>query len=305
MKRINLIALFLILSHVAFNQGTLDILTLSGRLTSPSNYESTLNGTAQETGSFLGLTVPIPLSEKTIIYNSLNYFYFNVDQEPQFDASIMNPINLHGFILRTGLIQRLDNGQSIQALLAPRFMTDMQGSNKRNFQMGALLMYEKVFSDHLTMGFGSMYNQECFGPYLVPIVNLNWQISNKFSISGLLPIYAKIKYQHNEKLALGISHFGLSTTYRLNNPTYQDDYMERMSIDLSLFANYHLFNNFYAEARIGRTMARSYKQYASDQKVAFAIPLATFGDNRTIKNELFEDGLFSELRLIYRIQIPE
>jgi hypothetical protein len=121
----------------------------------------------------------------------------------------------------------------------------------------------------------------------------------------MLPVYAKIKYKVNERFTAGISHFGLTTSYGLNSAGYNGDYMERQSIDLALFGHYKLFKNFYTEGRFGQSMSRCYKQYASDQKVDFALPLKTFGDDRQQKNINFQDGLFIELRLIYSVSISE
>jgi hypothetical protein len=304
MKRFPLL-LMLAIGQMLYAQNNLDILTLSGRSAFPTGYDSVHSGKARESGSFIGLTVPVPLSEKTIIYNSLNYFYFHVNNEPVLADSLADPINLHGFILRTGIIQRFSNGRSLQLLLSPRWMSDMKGGGLDNVQMGGLVMYEKIFSDKLTMGFGAMYNQECYGPYFVPLVNLNWQLSERLSIAGMLPVYAKIKYKAGDKLTVGISHFGLATTFNLNDPAYKGDYIERQSIDLSLFANYNISGNIYLEGRFGQAAGRSYKQYAGDQKIKFGLPLTTFGDERVKKNIGFENGLFLDFRLIYSIPLKK
>ncbi len=121
----------------------------------------------------------------------------------------------------------------------------------------------------------------------------------------MLPVYVKAKYKVNDNLTVGFSHFGLITTFYLGDDAYSGDYMERQSIDLSLFGRQRMFGNFYVEGRVGRTFGRSYKQYAGDQKVSFAIPLIAFGDNRTVKNITFNDGIILNLRLVYNIQIPE
>jgi len=83
--------------------------------------------------------------------------------------------------------------------------------------------------------------------------------------------------------------------------------MERQSIDLSLFARQRLGGNIFIEGMVGRTMGRSYHQYAGDQTVDFAIPLVTFGDERVMKNEYaeFKDGMILTLKLIYNIAMPE
>ncbi len=141
-------------------QQTLDILTISGRYGLPQSYKETYQGNAIEAAAFLGLTVPIQLSKSTIIVNNLNYFYFNVQGDPEIPDGIANPIILNGFILRTGLLQRFSNGRSMQLLFAPRFMTDFMNVDANSIQLGALVMYEKKFHDELTMGFGAMYNQE-------------------------------------------------------------------------------------------------------------------------------------------------
>lgn len=305
MKSISLFVIFNMVVAIASAQNNLDILTLSGRNAIATEYDSLLSGKAKETGGFVGITLPVPINKKTIIYNSLNYFYFHVGSDTSVAGSISGPLNLHGFILRTGLVQRMSNGQSIQLLLSPRIMTDMNGGGFDNFQFGAMAIYEKKFSDKLTMGFGAMFNQEFFGPYMVPVVNLNWQVSEKISVSGMLPVYAKIKYKAGEKLTVGISHFGLTTSFGLNEAPFEDDYIERQSIDLALFGNYKIAKNISIEGRFGKSMSRCYKQYAADDKVDFALPLKTFGDDRVMKNVQFQDGLFMELRLIYSIELPK
>ena len=120
----------------------------------------------------------------------------------------------------------------------------------------------------------------------------------------MLPIYAKVNYRVTDNLTAGISHFGLSTTYYLGNEDYQGDYIERFSIDPCLFARQRLFGNLYAEGRIGHSLSRKYKQYAGDDKISFAIPLVAFGDDRTLKNVRFDDGIIMELRLVYNILRP-
>jgi hypothetical protein len=303
MKRIVLSIISLMVASFVTAQSNLDILTISGRNAFSTEFDSIVPGQAKETGGFVGLTVPVPINKKTIVYNSLNYFYFHVDNI--LDSNSSGSVSLHGFILRTGIVQRFGNGQSIQLLFSPRYMSDMKGGGADNLQLGGLAMYEKKFNNNLTMGFGAMFNKEFFGSYLVPLVNLNWNITEKLSIAGMLPVYAKIKYKVTEKLTAGISHFGLTTSFGLNETPFKDDYIERQSIDLALFGNYNIAKNFYLEGRFGKSMSRCYKQYASDQKVDFAVPLKMFGDSREIKNIRFKDGMFMELRLIYSIQISD
>jgi len=285
-------------------QKTFDLFTLSGRNGFPQTYNSDYNGDAKEKGVMVNLAVPIKLSEKTMWYSSVNYFYWNVTNNETMPSDILNPINIHGILFRTGIIQKLSNDREIQILAVPRLMSDLNNISIDHFQFGGIFMFKKIYSEKLTVSYGAMYNQEFFGPYLVPLVDLDWQISERWSIIGLLPVYSKIKYKINKNFNAGIAHFGLITSYKLGAAEYNDDYMERQSIDLTIFARHKIVGNLYIEGRFGQTFGRTFAQYAADQKVDFSLPLVGFGDNRVQKNISFQDGLIAEVRLVYSVPIP-
>ena len=305
MKYFILLVIGTFLSGTLAAQKTFDLITLSGRYGFPQPYEELYSGNAMELGSMINLAAPIRLSEKTMWFTSLNYFYWKVKNEETMPSDISNPINIHGFILRTGVIQKLSNDGEIQLLFAPRLMSDFNQINSDHFQFGALAMYKKKFSSQLTMAFGAMYNQELFGPYLVPLVDLDWQLSERWSITGMLPVYSKIKYKINDNFDAGIAHFGLITSYKLGAPENNGDYIERSSIDLTAYARHKIAGNLYLEGRFGRALGRNYAQYAADQKVSFSLPLVGFGDDRTQKNVKFNDGWIAEIRLVYSVPVPE
>jgi len=305
MKQITIFLILFLVSCGLRGQESLDILTVSGRVGVPQSYDSIYESKASEYGLMLSLVAPIEVNERSIWYNSVNYFYWHVNNDEDTPPEIVNPIDIHGIILRTGLYQKFSEDRGLQIFLAPRFMSDFNNVDIDHFQMGALVMYEKKYREGLKMGFGAMYNQEFFGPYLVPLVNLDWKISEKWSIVGLFPVYGKVKYQVNERFSAGWSHFGLITTYRLGGPEYQGDYIERKSIDESLFARYKLFGDIYVEGRIGYALGRSYAQYEADQKVDFSIPLVGFGDERVQKNVSFHDGVIASLRFVYSISLDD
>ena len=305
MKKIIIVILFFQLYVGASSQKTLDVLTLSGRYGFPASYEETYTGKAKETGSMVALTAGIPFNEKTTWVISLNHFYFNVNGDPAIPDDVVNPIRLNGFIARTGLYQKFGNGMGIQILFAPRYMTDFKGGGGNCFQAGGIFLFEKIFNESLTMSFGAQYNKEFFGSLLVPIVNVDWQISSKWKFTGMLPIYSKLGYKVNDNLDAGLAHFGLVTSYYLGDSDYEGDYIQRNSIDLTLYARQRISGNIFFEMRGGMALGRSYDQYAGDQKVSFALPLVYFGDNRTVKNTGFNGGPILDLRLVYNIPIPE
>jgi hypothetical protein len=305
MKNTLVFLILLGLSASLSAQRTIDILTLTGRYGLPQEYKDTYTEKATEYGSILALTAGFKVAPKTTWAINLNHFYFNVQGDPAIPDDLANPIVVNGIILRTGIIQQLGNDMALQLLVAPRLMSDFRNLDGNSFQLGGVATLEKKFHDDLIMSFGAMLNMERFGPYLVPLVNLEWRISKKWSIEGMLPVTARVNYKVNDNFMVGFNHFGLITTYYLGDEAYDGDYLERQSIDLSLYARHRLFSIVYLEAMAGRTFGRTYKQFAGDQKVSFAIPLVTFGDNRTAKNVTFADGMLLNLKLVINIARPE
>jgi hypothetical protein len=289
----------------AQDMGTKDILSLSGRYGLPGEYKEVYTGEATEIGMLNALTAGFKLAPRTLFAINVNHFYFNVKDGVDMPQGIASPINLNGIILRTGIRQEVGTAGTLQLLIAPRLMSDFKNLDGNSFQWGGVVSYEKASSQDFSWGVGGMYNQEFFGPYFVPLFFINWQASEKWYIEGMLPVTAKVHYRVNEGLDVGFNHFGLITSYYLGHEDYAGDYIERQSIDLSLFARQRLFGNMYVEGMVGRTFGRGYKQFAGDQKVDFAIPLVAFGDNRTPKNVTFKDGMIFTLKLIFNMKVPE
>ncbi|MEN8248290.1 MAG: DUF6268 family outer membrane beta-barrel protein [Bacteroidota bacterium] len=303
-----LISLLLIFSSIAVTaQNSLDILTISGRFGLASPYTDTYPGKATETGGFIELNAPVPLNkDRTLIwYNSLFYSQSRVNNSEPIGAGVVDPINLHAFILRTGLMKVFNNGSALQLLLGPRLMSDFININSKNWQMGVFALYEKKYSETLLMRFGFMLHNEMYGPNLVPLVYLNWKLADQWSITGTLPISAKINYHVNDNLTVGFSHFGLGTTFRLGDERYLDDYIERNSIDLQLFLRKRIAGNLFFEGRFGHTLNRQYKQYEEDQKLGLRLVILNFGDDRIIKNEVFKNGLLATARIVYNLPLPD
>ena len=208
----NLFTLFLLLlSAVSFAQESIDLFTVSGRYGIPSSYEEQIEGKATEMGGMVNMRIPIVLDSSNIWYSKLTYLNNSVTSALTFADSIANPIKVHGVILQTGWVRKLSKGRAIQVLFVPRLMGDMKNVNTKNIQLGAVALYEKRFNSNLKMKFGAMYNQEMSGPFVVPLLDLDWKLSDRWSISGLVPIYSKVKYKFSDNTNAGIGHFALIT----------------------------------------------------------------------------------------------
>ena len=292
---------FLVFTGAAvFAQNSIDLFTIATQYGFPSDYEAPLDGQGQETVYNLNAKLPIPMGENDVWYNNLSYYNFRVNSDGEIPEAMASPLNLHAIILQTGLYHKFSEDKGFMLLLMPRLMSDFDGGS--SVQPGAIALYEKRFHDRLLMRFGVSYNQELFGPFFVPLVFLNWQFGDDWSIEGLLPIYMKVKKQINENFSVGFHEFALVMTFPLNEEN-NNDYIERNAIELSLFARHRVAGNVHAEVRAGYSLSRDYGQYADGQMVDWGIPTVRVNDERPLLNVPFNDGPFVSARLVYNLPL--
>lgn len=304
MTRILLLFSVFLLGSEVWAQESIDLITLSGRLGFPSDYTDNPSETANESGALVNLKIPVVLNKKSIWYSDFTYTYYGVNFSSELPIREAQPIRLHGFVFQTGLVQKLSDANSLQILIVPRYMSDMINPGSEGWQLGAVGLYEHRFGENLKMRFGALYNGEIAGSLVVPLVGIDWRITEKWSLTGLFPIYGKLNYRIDERFTTGLSHFGLFTSYDLTNPEYSNDNMERSSIDLSGFLQMNLVGNIFIEARLGYALDRKYEQYPDGSKVGFRLSIIKFGDHRGEPlNQQFQDGFIANLRVVYRLPI--
>lgn len=303
MKTLFATLLIVCASFVLTAQNRFDIFNISGNYNFMEN-TMVSDEKNSEVSIQSNLSIPIVLKDSSVWYTSIDYQYFSVLNELNAVDMVQIPeFNLHGFIVRTGYIHKFNSKQSLQVLFAPRFMSNFSATFSKSVQLGGILMYEKIKSDDLTYRLGVLYNQEFFGTYIVPVVYLDWNLTSKLKIKGLLPVYGKLYMQPTENLSYGLHFIGLTTTYRVNENGFKNAYIDRRSIDVSLFTNFHIWDNIFFEGRAGYSLSKDYGLFAEDDKIDLGLPLVNIGDNRTRLNEEFGGSPFIHLRLIYSIPV--
>ncbi len=305
MKKYSILYILILLCIITKAQNSLDIITISGQGVLPSSYASTYTGKVNENFINANLKLPVVLSERLIWYNDVNYYQYHINSKQTSPDVFNKPLKIHGTILQSGLITKLNDKNSIIMFFVPRLMGNLEHSDNQNFQFGVIGLYERKYNVNLTMRYGASYNNELFGPYVVPLVYLNWNVTNNIFIRGMLPIYSKIGLHVNDKLDIGIHHLGLVTSFNITKEKEIPTYIERNSIDVSLFTRYKLTKNIHIESKIGYSVGRSYAQYINGDKVTFGLPLYKFEDNREQLNEDFESGLFAQIKFAYSILLDK
>jgi hypothetical protein len=116
----------------------------------------------------------------------------------------------------------------------------------------------------VTLAYISNYS----GKFLLPIPDIDWTISNKLSLTGVIPARASLKYKLSEIQSLGITGSLNSSMYRLNADT-KDQYINLQQNSAGLIYDIKLSRRWKFNLIGGHTFSQRLQTFNMDQKVSF------------------------------------
>jgi hypothetical protein len=153
----------------------------------------------------------------------------------------------------------------------PSLSSDLKDISGEDMLYSGAAMLRIKKSDKFSYSIGAAFSKQFFGTLLVPIIGIDWKISDKLSFSGTLPVSEKLKYQLSNKSATGINiDFGIGGgSYRLSKKM-NSDYFQAQQFKTSLFYEYMLAKNFSINVSAGYNFTQQLDLYSKDQKVNWA-----------------------------------
>ncbi len=298
-KKLLIISQIILLALVSYSQQTFTIASVNYMLSPSNTYsEEGLKSNIQYLSGFIN--VPIALGDKSTILAGFRGNMWTVKYSPE----QVWPENYYSLGLTLGYNHRFDEKKSFLFILLPKLNSDFRNINSNALQLGFFTTYSKRSSEKFLWKVGMYFNTEFFGPFVVPLFGLNWDVSPKLSISGDLPIYAKIKYNLNNNFSTGAGYIALVSSYRLSGE-FNDAYTSRYAIEPYVFAEVKFLKQLYFNGKLGYTMGRKYPVYAKDDRLDWQLLFIKFGDDRTQLNPEILDNFFFELGLAFKVDVSD
>lgn len=122
----------------------------------------------------------------------------------------------------------------------------------------------KSFRYGITLAYISNYS----GKFLLPIPDIDWTISNKLSLAGIIPARASLKYKLSAIQSLGITGSLNSSMYRLNEDG-KDQYINLQQNSAGLIYDLKLSQRWKLNLIAGHTFSQRLETFNMDQKVSF------------------------------------
>ncbi|SHJ87963.1 DUF6268 family outer membrane beta-barrel protein [Epilithonimonas mollis] len=94
--------------------------------------------------------------------------------------------------------------------------SDLKDVSGEDFRYSFGARYTIQHNDNLRTGWGMSYNRQFFGHQLNPFISVDYRITPKLQLSGLLPIRPKVTYSINENLSWTNEIVASAASYRLS-----------------------------------------------------------------------------------------
>jgi len=122
----------------------------------------------------------------------------------------------------------------------------------------------KSFKYGVTLVYTSNYS----GKFLLPLPDIDWTISNRLSLTGIIPARASLKYKLSAMQSLGITASLNGSMYRLNGDA-KDQYIHLRQNSAGLIYDLKLSRRWKLNLVAGHTFSQRLETFNMDQKVPF------------------------------------
>lgn len=298
-KNLLIFSSFLFLSFGVFAQQTFTVAEINYMLSPNNSYvQKDTTSNAQFYSGFV--TAPIVVNKKGTILAGIRGNSWKVKYSPELNW----PTTYYSFGLSLGYNYKFNEKKSFLFILLPRLNSDYRFINSNALQLAVFTTYSKRSSEKFLWKVGMYFSTEFFGPFVVPLFGLNWDVTSKLNIRGDLPIYAKIKYKVGNSFSAGLGYIALVSSYRLTGE-FDDAYTSRYAIEPYAFAEVKFLKQLYLNAKFGYTIGRKYPIYEKEDQLDWQLSFIKFGDDRAQLNPEIEDNLFFELGLAFKVEVGD
>ncbi|MHB8258656.1 MAG: DUF6268 family outer membrane beta-barrel protein [Bacteroidia bacterium] len=288
--RLRCLLLFFISYNFCFSQPYVDIINTSYQSLN-SIYKDSPKSKNTTTNYFLNITLPIRVdSQNTIIVR----LYGEQLQSNTKNDTYNQTNNLYSTCIPIGLQHETKNKKwKILGLLMPKLSSDFKNKiSAYDMQLGVYSLVTYVKSEKLNIKLGFFYNREFFGNFYVPLAGIDWRVSDRFQMYGVLPSFYRFEYAIiKQKVYAGVAFKYFTRSYRLSDANH--DYVRNSEIQAKSFLDVYIKKKLVLFAEFGRTIDYSPLAYFYGTKNEdLSVPIYT----------KIQDSFFFNMGLAFRIR---
>jgi hypothetical protein len=217
-----------------------------------------------------------------IVNPYFEYYKFKISESPE--QKLYNT----GLAL-TYLKQWKDEKWSTAFVAVPRISSDFKNIDENDYQLGGAVLGIYKKSETLVYKLGIYYNSEFFGPFVTPLVGIEWKPNPRLRIFGVIPNYFNVEYKFSKTF-----YTGFESNFILNSFRFEDNSFLRVDDNhLKIYFDTYVTKNIVINLQIGQSVTRRYRTGTRENGTT----------NYTNLN--VNDGLLLRAGFFYRLRLDE
>jgi hypothetical protein len=168
--------------------------------------------------------------------------------------------NQYGLALPVSFLKTLNNPDwsIISTIIARRNGYDL--ALKDNWQLGGALLVNFKANENLRYKIGIYANKEFFGIFVVPLLGIDWAISKRTNLFGILPGSLTLEHKLHNNFYTGASFRATTNSYRIKGGYWRLDENR-----LGIFVDYYLSKTFVLTVEAGHSIFRKMRTRLKDK----------------------------------------
>ena len=215
-------------------------------------------------------TLPLELKGGNIVGIKPQYKTFSLRS----DEAALKDIKLHTFKLPVFTYLKFgESGWSVYVDISPKLNSDLKNVTNRHFQIGGMFIFFKERNENFLWQFGLFYNQDTYGPFFMPLLGLDWSISEKDYFAALLPAYMIYERKLSKRFYTGFELELSGETFRLGGSTYENSYISQLGenqitfmTEPRLFIDFYMIPHLVLYIKSGIRLFHMYEHYTEDDE---------------------------------------
>jgi hypothetical protein len=127
-------------------------------------------------------------------------------------------------------------------------------AKKDNWQVGTAILVQFKANENLRYKIGVYANKEFFGVFIMPLLGIDWELSKKTNLFGILPGSLTLEHKLKKRLYTGASFRAITASYRLDT-----GYTRINENRLGAFLDYYVSKKLVLNAEAGHSILRKLK----------------------------------------------
>lgn len=203
------------------------------------------------------------------------------------------PGGVQSLILPVAFIKPVSRKWSVSISVIPRWNGMKENMFDKSFQVGGSLLAAYRQTSKLTYRLGVYYNAEFFGPFIIPLLGIDWNISPRDNLFGVLPQVLTYEHRISDKVSIGAVYRMFNNSYRVGVDTvaYGKAFMRLNEMQVLLSADFYLSRRIAFSLEAGHSMFRHVRLGLDENKKDY------------YSDENVNDGFVIKAGLVYRIRL--